>query len=286
MSREDPARKRDRNTLDRALQRSQLPDTKCKSRATNCKTFATYRRRTQDRTTNKSLATRYKTAQAKTQSAPFGSACPCACKHKNFDKTRVGRKNVTDGRHYLRTEHMFKCIHCGVLRWTGESKMVCCLNSNVQLPPLKRHPEMLLFTYMEILGTYIRDYNQVFVFTSIGVSRSDGRGYQRVDEDTSVQGQQGQCIGRLYPELDDRTDALMGPQFAQIYIYDPDTQQRVERRRGIFAELDPEVLVTLEMMIEAATTEPNGQAFPSQHDTVSISSRSSGRCGEETSNQS
>ncbi|KAG6618643.1 helitron helicase-like protein [Phytophthora cinnamomi] len=60
----------------------------------------------------------------------------------------------------------------------------------------------------------------------------------------------GHYLGSLLPRIDTFTNVCMPPKFAQIYIVDPDMQQRAERRRGIFADLDSGTLLEIEQMME------------------------------------
>ncbi|GMF31490.1 unnamed protein product [Phytophthora fragariaefolia] len=53
----------------------------------------------------------------------------------------------------------------------------------------------------------------------------------------------------LLPRVDPLTNPPKPAMFAQIYIVDPDMQQRAERRRGIFADLSPDTLLDIEQMM-------------------------------------
>ncbi|RLN31809.1 hypothetical protein BBJ28_00020353, partial [Nothophytophthora sp. Chile5] len=57
-------------------------------------------------------------------------------------------------------------------------------------------------------------------------------------------------MGSLLPYNDRATGEMTAPKFAQIYIVDADMQRRAERRRGVFADLDPSILFDLEQMME------------------------------------
>ncbi|GMF44782.1 unnamed protein product [Phytophthora fragariaefolia] len=188
--------------------------------------------------------------------------------HESFVKSRVSGKNVVDGLHVL--PPMYECILCGAWKWPGESIISCCLGGEVRLPPLQRVPHYLLEYYKDAdFRKYIRAYNQVFAFTSVGVARNGG-GVQRVREDTSVQGQRGvytfriqgamgHYLGSLLPRQEFDGVDFTPAKFAQIYIVDEDMKQRSLRRKGIFADLDEERLMTLENMME--TYNPFAQQF-------------------------
>ncbi|GMF45672.1 unnamed protein product [Phytophthora fragariaefolia] len=101
--------------------------------------------------------------------------------------------------------------------------------------------------------------NELFAFTSIGTSCSN-RSFNEVNQDESVaghhgvytyriQGAMGHYLGSLLPRVDPLTNLPKPAKFARIYIVDPDMQQRAERRRGIFADLDPGTLLDIEQMM-------------------------------------
>ncbi|KAG3037304.1 hypothetical protein PC121_g24095 [Phytophthora cactorum] len=59
----------------------------------------------------------------------------------------------------------------------------------------------------------------------------------------------GHYLGSLLPYTDPITNQPVTPKFAQIYIVDPDMQQRATRRRGIFSDLCPVALGDTESMM-------------------------------------
>ncbi|RAW20261.1 hypothetical protein PC110_g23297, partial [Phytophthora cactorum] len=59
----------------------------------------------------------------------------------------------------------------------------------------------------------------------------------------------GHYLGSLLPYTDQITNQPVPPKFAQIYIVDPDIQQRATRRRGIFSDLFPVALDDIEAMM-------------------------------------
>ncbi|KAE9002551.1 hypothetical protein PR001_g18217 [Phytophthora rubi] len=69
----------------------------------------------------------------------------------------------------------------------------------------------------------------------------------------------GHYLGSLLPRIDRFTNEPVPPKFARIYIVDPDMQQRAERRRGIFADLDSGTLLDIEQMM--AEHNPFAQQF-------------------------
>ncbi|GMF58997.1 unnamed protein product [Phytophthora fragariaefolia] len=147
----------------------------------------------------------------------------------------VTGKDVVDGRHRLPPTTV--CPLCQASKWPAESDFICCLKGRVQLPPLQPAPPRLIQLYGDKeFRRHIRAYNQAFAFTSIGASSSDNT-FRDVNQDQSVAGQHG-----VY---------TVPPKFAQIYIVDPDMQERANRRKGIFADLDIIALQDIEnMMLE------------------------------------
>ncbi|GMF37966.1 unnamed protein product [Phytophthora fragariaefolia] len=178
--------------------------------------------------------------------------------HEDFRVSMLSGPNIVDGQHKLPSTTV--CSHCNAWKWPAESKKACCLEGAVQLPPLAPAPSRLLQLYGDVqFRRLIRAYNQVFAFTSIGASCSN-RSFNDVNQDESVAGQHGvhtyriqgamgHYLGSLLPRVDPLTNQPRPAKFAQIYIVDPDMQQRAERRRGIFAELDTGTLLDIEQMM-------------------------------------
>ncbi|GMF59092.1 unnamed protein product [Phytophthora fragariaefolia] len=176
------------------------------------------------------------------------------------DIEREQSRDVVDGRHRLPPTTI--CPLCQAWKWPAESDFVCCLKGRVQLPPLQPAPPRLLQLYEDKeFRRHIRAYNQAFAFTSIGASSSDNT-FRDVNQDQSVAGQHGVYTYRIQgamghfmcsilPYVDRRTGERVPPKFAQIYIVDPDMQERANRRKGIFADLDIVALQDIEnMMVE------------------------------------
>ncbi|KAG3109532.1 hypothetical protein PI125_g10848 [Phytophthora idaei] len=69
----------------------------------------------------------------------------------------------------------------------------------------------------------------------------------------------GHYLGSLLPYTDQIMNQPDTPKFAQIYIVDPDMQQRATRRRGIFSDLCPVALGDIEAMM--AEHNPLAQQF-------------------------
>ncbi|GMF38402.1 unnamed protein product [Phytophthora fragariaefolia] len=180
--------------------------------------------------------------------------------HEDFRASMVTGKDVVDGRHRLPPTTV--CPLCQAWKWSAESDFICCLKGRVQLPPLQPAPPRLIQLYGDKeFRRHIRAYNQAFAFTSIGASSSDNT-FRDVNQDQSVAGQHGvytyriqgamgHFMGSMLPYVDRRTGERVPPKFAQIYIVDPDMQERANRRKGIFADLDIVALQDIEnMMVE------------------------------------
>ncbi|GMF48411.1 unnamed protein product [Phytophthora fragariaefolia] len=186
--------------------------------------------------------------------------CQGHVNHEDFRASMVTGKAVVDGRHRL--PPTIVCPLCQAWKWPAESEFICCLKGWVQLPPLQPAPPSLIQLYGDKeFRRHIRAYNQAFAFTSIGVSSSDST-FRDVNQDQSVVGQHGvytyriqrtmgHFMGSMLPYVDRRTGERVPPKFVQIYIVDPDMQERANRRKGIFADLDIVALQDIEnMMVE------------------------------------
>ncbi|GMF49095.1 unnamed protein product [Phytophthora fragariaefolia] len=180
--------------------------------------------------------------------------------HEGFRASMVTGKDVVDGRHRLPPTTV--CPSCQAWKWAAESDFICCLKGRVRLPLLQPVPPRLISLYGDKeFRRHIRAYNQAFAFTSIGASSSDNT-FRDVNQDQSVAGQHGvytyriqgamgHFMGSMLPYVDRRTGERVSPKFAQIYIVDPDMQERANRRKGIFADLDMVALQDIEnMMVE------------------------------------
>jgi hypothetical protein len=180
----------------------------------------------------------------------------------------VKGKNVVDGRHRLPPTTV--CPSCNAWKWPDESDFMCCMRGKVKLPPLHPAPPRLLELYRDKeFRRHIRAYNQAFAFTSIGASAT-GKRFRDVNQDQDVagnhgvytyriQGAMGHYLGSMQPYVDRRTGERTAPKFAQIFILDPDMQQRARRRKSIFADLDRVALLDIESMMQ--TCNPLAQRF-------------------------
>ncbi|GMF45689.1 unnamed protein product [Phytophthora fragariaefolia] len=186
---------------------------------------------------------------------------------RNAEQQRARRANMTASqterrRAKDRLPPITMCPLCQAWKWPAESDFICCPKGRVQLPPLQPAPPRLLQLYGDKeFRHHVRTYNQAFAFTSIGASSSDNT-FRDVNQDQRVAGQHGvytyriqgamwHYMGSMLPYVDRRTGERVPPKFAQIYIVDPDMQERANRRQGIFADLDIAALQDIEnMMVE------------------------------------
>ena len=150
-----------------------------------------------------------------------------------------------------------ECQHCGALHWTAERLTkstkdnilfgTCCNSGAVQLPLLEPPPDAIraLFTDRDPVSkefrTNIRQYNNAFAFTSLGVPKRrivthNHRGSGPYS--FRIQGELCHWSGSLAPaEGED-------PVFSQLYIYDPADALAARQRNN--PELNPLTLETLQ----------------------------------------
>ena len=151
----------------------------------------------------------------------------------------------------------FECSHCHALHFSSEKLSrslvnqlkfgMCCLDGQVQLPPLRQAPRELadLFDgsspHSLEFKTNIRQYNAAFGFTSLGATI-----------DQSVTAASGPYSFRISGELRHLSGALLplgenAPVFAQIYIYDP--VQQLALRQGNNTNLNPAIMPIIQGVI-------------------------------------
>ena len=123
--------------------------------------------------------------------------------YQNLPQIQVGSMNVL-------------CVHCGALKWKGESPGLCCANGKVKLPNLIPPTEPLnsLMAGETPESRHflenIRKYNSCFQMTSFGASKEVSKeGFMPTFK---VQGQVYHRVGSLLPLPEDQ------PQFLQIYF--------------------------------------------------------------------
>ncbi|GKB77469.1 hypothetical protein Tco_0944364 [Tanacetum coccineum] len=122
---------------------------------------------------------------------------------------------------------MQDCPHCGAVKFYSKTKKNCCLNGRVfltsnELPDSLKHLLTSTLEEAKTFRTYIRTYNNLFTFTSLGV-RADANLSQRNNGIYTfrVQGQVYHFINDLVPENGNAKNL-------QLYFHD--TEHEVENR--------------------------------------------------------
>jgi hypothetical protein len=154
---------------------------------------------------------------------------------------------------------------------------MCCLSGQVDLPPFPPAPRHLrdLFDgtspHTLEFKKNIRQYNTAFAFTSVGVKI-----------DRSVLNGSGTYAFRISGELRHLSGDLLpapgvAPQYAQLYIHDP--QEQLAQREGRNRNLKPAVMTIIQGILNQSHpyVELYKQAFqimrekpPEEHDTVAF----------------
>jgi hypothetical protein len=123
-----------------------------------------------------------------------------------------------------------ECVKCGAMHFMSEKLTksakrspkfgVCCLQGQIQLPPLPPLPAVLKKLYngrdanSEHFLDNIRRYNTAFAFTSVGVKLDDRVTHTTGPYAFKIQGALSHRMGGLLPMDDEQ------PAFAQLYILD------------------------------------------------------------------
>ncbi|KAG6514057.1 hypothetical protein ZIOFF_024396 [Zingiber officinale] len=135
--------------------------------------------------------------------------------------------------------HPTICPHCQALLFSGETSQLCCRHGRVQLEPIPAPVELQSLFAMENeegrhFRQYVRAYNHVFAFTSMGV---------HIDETLAsgangiytfrTQGNIYHSIGSLLPSATNR------PRYMQMWIVDTDNEvnNRLLENQGLRREL-------------------------------------------------
>ncbi|GMF15922.1 unnamed protein product [Phytophthora fragariaefolia] len=154
--------------------------------------------------------------------------CHALANHEGFRVSMLSGPAIVDGRPKLPPTTV--CRHGNAWKWPEESKKACCLEGAVQLPPLAPAPPRLLQLFNEVnQDESVAGQHGVYTYR--------------------IQSAMGHYLGSLLSRVGPLTNLSKPAKFAQIYIVDPDMQQRVERRRGMFADLDPGTLLDIEQMM-------------------------------------
>ncbi|GJT32308.1 hypothetical protein Tco_0922727 [Tanacetum coccineum] len=159
---------------------------------------------------------------------------------------------------------MQDCPHCGAVKFYSETKNFCCLNGRVSLSSneLPDSLKQLLTSTSEeakTFRTYIRTYNNLFAFTSLGV-RADANLSKRNNGIYTfrVQGQVYHFINDLVPQNGNAKNL-------QLYFHD--TDHEVENRLASCERLAQQAI---ELCMKALENNPYACFFRSLKDVPQL----------------
>ncbi|KAG5537863.1 hypothetical protein RHGRI_025085 [Rhododendron griersonianum] len=149
------------------------------------------------------------------------------------------------------------CRHCGAKKFPYETPRFCCSGGEVSLYPIAIPPELQqLYSGLGPNSAhflqYIKPYNEILAFTSMGV-HLDPAYAKRVNGIYTFRAQ-----GQIYHFIDSLYPSGQMPSYLQLYFYD--TQKEAELRRGDKDKLQPHIISTL---INALQGNPYSQFFRS-----------------------
>ncbi|KAG5536262.1 hypothetical protein RHGRI_023889 [Rhododendron griersonianum] len=149
------------------------------------------------------------------------------------------------------------CHHCGAKRFPYETPKFCCSGGEISLYPIAIPPELQhLYSgsgpnSMHFLQ-YIKPYNEILAFTSMGV-HLDPAFAKRVNGIYTFRAQ-----GQVYHFIDSLYSSGQIPSYLQLYFYD--TQKEAELRQGNKDKLQPHMISGLINLLQA---NPYSQFFRS-----------------------
>ncbi|KAG5537451.1 hypothetical protein RHGRI_024770 [Rhododendron griersonianum] len=156
------------------------------------------------------------------------------------------------------------CIHCGAKRFPYETPKFCCSGGEVRLYPITIPAE--LQQLYSSLGAdsahflhYVKPYNEIFAFTSMGV-HLDPMYAKRTNGIYTFRAQ-----GQIYHFIDSLYPSKEMPSYLQLYFYD--TQKEIELRKGDKDKLQPRIISSL---IDTLRANPYSQFFRSLSDLPNI----------------
>ncbi|KAG5533516.1 hypothetical protein RHGRI_027634 [Rhododendron griersonianum] len=140
------------------------------------------------------------------------------------------------------------CHHCGAKRFPYETPKFCCSGGEISLYPIAIPPELQhLYSgsgpnSMHFL-LYIKPYNEILAFTSMGV-HLDPAFAKRVNGIYTFRAQ-----GQVYHFIDSLYSSGQIPSYLQLYFYD--TQKEAELRQGDKNKLQPHMISSLINLLQA-----------------------------------
>jgi hypothetical protein len=178
------------------------------------------------------------------QEANFAVPLGCQPYREPVQKHTLGSMNV-------------ECVHCHALHFDSEKLSKsrsnsplfgqCCLQGKVQIPPVPEPPatlKNLLHGLSPLSGSFrknIRQYNNAFAFTSVGVKIDNSVTRGTGPYCFKISGELHHSMGTLMPPGDH------APQFAQLYIYDPAEQANLRHHNN--QNLDPQLIGEIQAML-------------------------------------
>lgn len=156
------------------------------------------------------------------------------------------------------------CHHCGAKKFPYETPKFCCSGGNTSLYPTQIPPQLQkLYSgfgpdSMDFLQ-YIKPYNDIFAFTSMGV-HLDPVYAKRTNGIYTFRAQ-----GQIYHFIDSLYPSGQMPAYLQLYFYD--TEKEVENRKADKDKLREDIISEL---IDVLNTNPYSQFFHSLREIPNI----------------
>ncbi|XP_073142210.1 uncharacterized protein [Henckelia pumila] len=156
--------------------------------------------------------------------------------------------NYLQGQNRIILPNPSTCSYCQAFLFHGESTQLCCRNGRIKLDPISSPIEL-----QELFSTeneesrhfrqYIRAYNHVFSFTSIGVNLDESLATAASGIYTfHAQGTIYHSIGSLLPYENSR------PRYMQMWIVDTDNE--IDNRLRENQELRRELLIKIQRILD------------------------------------
>ncbi|KAK8935753.1 hypothetical protein KSP39_PZI013236 [Platanthera zijinensis] len=167
-------------------------------------------------------------------------------RHRNHNAARICSTPQQIVHVQLHRPHF--CTSCNAKLFDGETPTMCCGNGRIQIPSIPAPPELYnLFISNSVesrhFRRYIRSYNHVFSFTSMGVTLDESLAAdQHAVYTFRAHGSIYHRIGSLLPAPNSR------PRYLQLYIYD--TEHELDYRLQESAELDRALLQKIKVILD------------------------------------